>query len=154
MSIVGKIHFRDLNRELAMHKVVVSPPSDTTVTVWGKVIAYPNLTYWTGSSVGFVILLPEDLQTGDWTEWYFVYGGLNYYFHQFWIIDDEDTSGQFVFIEGRSPTFTDVNIALSDLNTFNSDALAAAAGLLVGDFYVAGTEHDRAAIGSITKRLE
>lgn len=137
-----------------MHKVVVSPSSDTQVTVWGKVIAYPNLTYWTAESLGFVILLPEDMETGDWTEWYFVYAGLTYYFHQFWIIDDDDSTGQFVFIEGRSPSFSSVQIALSDLNTFDSDAAAAAAGLAVGDFYIASTLHDRADVGSITTRLE
>lgn len=154
MAITGKIHFRDLNRELELHKVVLSPSSDTEVTVWGKVIAYPNLTYWTAESVGFVILLPDDLQDGDWTSWYFTYAGLNYYFHQFWIVDDEETSGQFVFIEGRSPHFTQVNIALGDLLTFDSDADAATAGLEVGDFYVAGDAHDRAVTGTITKRLE
>lgn len=154
MAVVGKIHFRDLNRELTLHKVVVSPASDTSVTVWGRVYAYLPLTYWTAESLGFVIVLPEDLETGDWTEWYFEYAGLNYYFHQFDIIHDDDTNGQFVFIEGRSPHFSSVNIALGDLDTFDSDADAAAAGLAVGDFYVAGDGHDRAVTGTITKRLE
>lgn len=154
MSIVGKIHFRDLTRQLELHKVVLSPASDTTVTVWGKVIAYPNLTYWTSASVGFVILLPEDMETGDWTEWYFVYGGQNYYFYQYWIVYDEDTHGQFVFIEGRSPNFSTAQIALDDIPTYNSDAEAAAAGLAVGKTYKAGTGHDRADAGGYTTRLE
>lgn len=154
MAVVGRIHFRDLNRELELHKVVVSPASDTQVTVWGKVIAYPDLTYWTAESLGFVILLPDDLQDGDWQEWYFVYAGLTYYFHQFWIIDDEHTTGQFVFIEGRSPSFSTVQIALSDLGEYDSDADAAADGLAVGDYYRAGSAHDRADYGSITSRLE
>lgn len=154
MSIVGKIHFRDLTRELELHKVTLSPASDTQVAVWGKVIAYPNLTYWTSASLGFVILLPEDMETGDWPEWYFVYGGQNYYFYQYWIVYDEDTHGQFVFIEGRSPSFSTVQIALGDLNTFNSDAEAVAAGLGLGDFYRAGSQHDRADYGSITSVLE
>lgn len=154
MSVVGKIRFRDLSRELELHKVVVSPASDTTVTVWGRVYAYLPLTYWTAESLGFVILVPDDLETGDWTEWYFVYAGLNYYFHQFDIIRDDETEAQFVFIEARSPHFTTVQIALSDLDTYDSDVDAAAAGLAIGDFYVAGSGHDRASIGSVTQRLE
>jgi len=154
MSIVGNIHFRDLTRQLEIHKVVLAPSSDTAVTFWGKVIAYPNLTYWTASSVGIVILLPEDMEEGDWSEWYFVYGGKNYYFFQYWVVYDQDTHGQFVFIEGRSPSFSTVQIALSDLETYDSDADAAAAGLGVGDYYRAGSGHDRADFGSITTRLE
>lgn len=154
MAVFGKLHFRDLNRELSLHKVVLDPASDTEVTVWGKVIAYPNLSYWTAESLGFVILLPEDLQDGDWSEWYFEYAGQNYYFHQFWIVDDEETTGQFVFIEGRSPSFSTVQIALSDLLEFDNDAAAGAAGLAVGKYYRAGPGHDRADYGSITSRLE
>ena len=120
----------------------------------GRVVAYPDLTYWTGSSLGFVIHLPDDMEDGDWTEWYFAYSGLNYYFHQFGIIDDDDSFRQFVFIEGRSPHFSSVQIALSDLDTFDSDSLAAAAGLDVLDFYIAGAAHDRAPYGTITQRLE
>lgn len=154
MSIVGSIHFRDLTRQLELHKVVLSPASDTSINVWARVIAYPNLTYWTASSIGIVILLPDDMEAGDWQEWYFVYGGLNYYFFQYWVVHDQDTHGQYVFIEGRSPTFSTVQIALSDLNTFNSDADAVAAGLEVGDYYRAGAGHDRADFGSITSVLE
>ena len=154
MSIVGKIHFRDLNRLLPLHRVTLSPPSDEEEMVWAKVIAYPNLTYWTASSVGIVILLPEGFEESDWREWYFVYGGLNYYLFQYWIVNDQDTNGQFIFIEGRSPSFSSVQIALSDLPTFDSDADAAAGGLAVGDFYLAGSAHDRADVGSITSRLD
>ena len=154
MSIVGTIHFRDLRRELELHKVVISPASDTQVSVWGKIIAYPNLTYWTSASVGFVILLPEDMEAGDWTEWYFVYGGQNYYFYQYWVIDDEDTHGQFVFIEGRSPNFSTAQIALDDIPTYASDAEAAAAGLAIGKTYKAAAGHDRADIGGYTTRQE
>ncbi len=154
MAVVGKIHFRDLDERLELHKVVVSPASDTTVEVWGKVYTYLPLTYWTAESAGFVIQTPTDLKTGDWTEWYFVYAGLNYYFHQFSIIHDEDLCGQLVFIEGRSPHFSDTNIALGDLETYDSDAAAAAAGLAVGDYYRAGLAHDRADAYSITSRIE
>jgi len=140
----------DLNRQVVLHKVVLSPASDTAVTVWCRIVAYPDLTYWTASSLGFVIRLPDDFLGGDWQEWYFVYGGLNYYCFQFWVLNHS----QFVFIEGRSPTFSTVQIALSDLNTFDSDALAAAAGLEIGDYYRAGSGHDRADYGSITTRLE
>ena len=154
MAIVGKVHFRDLDERLQLHKVVVSPASDTTVEVWGKVYAYLPLTYWTAESLGFVILTPSDLKTGDWTEWYFTFAGLNYYFHQFSIIHDDDLNGQMVFIEGRSPHFSDVQVALTDLETYNSDTEAAAAGLAVGDFYRAGSGHDRADYGSITSRIE
>jgi len=154
MAVVGKIHFRDLDERLELHKVVVSPASDTTVEVWGKVYTYLPLTYWTAESAGFVIQTPTDLKTGDWTEWYFVYAGLNYYFHQFSIIHDEDLCGQLVFIEGRSPHFSDTNIALGDLETYDSDAAAAAAGLAVGDYYRASLVHDRADAYSITSRIE
>lgn len=154
MSIVGKIHFRDLTQQLELHKVTTSPATDISSQIWGKVIAYPNLTYWTGSSVGFVILLPEDMEAGEWSEWYIVYGGQNYYFYQYWIVYDQDTKGQFVFIEGRSPSFSTVQIALDDLLEFDSDADAAAAGLGVGKYYRAGAGHDRADYGSITSRLE
>lgn len=154
MAIVGNIHYRDLNVELELHKVVVSPASDTSETVAARIIAYANLTYWTGSSVGIVIHLPDDMEGGDWTEWYFVYGGINYYFFQYWIVDDEHSIRQFVFVEGRSPSFSSVQIALSDLDTFDSDSLAAAAGLDVLDFYIAGAAHDRASYGTITQRLE
>ena len=154
MSIVGKIHYRDLDAPLELHKVVISPASDTQETVMGHVVAYPNLTYWTASSVGFVIHLPDDMEDGDWSEWYIVYGGKNYYFFQYWIVDDDDSFRQFVFVEGRSPSFSSVQIALSDLDTFDSDSLAAAAGLDVLDFYIAGAAHDRAPYGTITQRLE
>lgn len=154
MAVVGKIHFRDLDERLELHKVVVSPASDTTVEVWGKVYTYLPLTYWTAESVGFVIQTPTDLKTSDWTEWYFVYAGLNYYFHQFSIIHDDELCGQLVFIEGRSPHFSDTNIALGDLETYDSDAAAAAAGLAVGDYYRAGLAHDRADAYSITSRIE
>ena len=154
MAVVGKIHFRDLDERLELHKVVVSPASDTTVEVWGKVYTYLPLTYWTAESAGFVIQTPTDLKTGDWTEWYFVYAGLNYYFHQFSIIHDQDLNGQLVFIEGRSPHFSTVQIALTDLGTYDSDADAATAGLAVGDYYRAGAAHDRADYYSITSRIE
>lgn len=154
MAITGHIHFRDLRRLLELHQVTTSPAADTAVDVWAKIIAYPSLTYWTASSVGIVILLPDGFEDAEWREWYFVYGGLNYYLFQYWIIEDEHTSGQFVFIEGRSPSFSSVQIALSDLETYDSDAAAAAAGLSVGDFYRAGSGHDRADFGSITSVLE
>lgn len=154
MAIVGNIHYRDLDTPLELHKVVVSPASDTSETVFGKVIAYPSLTYWTGSSVGFVLHLPDDMESGDWSEWYIVYGGKNYYFYQYWIVDDDYSTRQFVFVEGRSPSFSDTQIALGDLETYNSDALAAAAGLAVGDYYRAGLGHDRADAYSITSRIE
>jgi hypothetical protein len=154
MAVVGKIHFRDLDERLELHKVVVSPASDTTVEVWGRVFAYLPLTYWTAESLGFVIQTPSDLKTGDWTEWYFVYAGLNYYFHQFNVIHDDELNGQLVFIEGRSPHFTSVQIALTDLPTHNSDADAATGGVALNDFYVAGSAHDRAPYGTITRRLE
>lgn len=154
MAISGNIHYRDLNREIELHKVVVSPASDTSETVFAKIIAYPNLTYWTGSSIGIVIHLPDDMEAGDWSEWYFVYGGINYYFFQYWVVDDDNSVGQFVFIEGRSPHFSDVQIALGDVESFASDALAAAAGYAVGDTYKAAAGHDRADIGGYTTRLE
>ena len=154
MSIVGKIHFRDLTRLLPLHRVTTSPATDTAENTWMKVIAYPNLTYWTASSLGFVFLLPPDMQAAEWREWYIPYGGLNYYFYQFWEVYDEDTQGLFVFVEGRSPSFSNVQIALSDLPSYSSDAAAAAGGLAVGDFYVATEGHDRADVGSITKRLD
>ncbi len=154
MAVVGKIHYRDLNRELELHKVVVSPASDTTQTVWGRVYAYLPLTYWTAESLGFVIPVPDDLETGDWTEWYFVYAGLNYYFHQFDIIHDDELNGQLVFVEGRSPHFSTVQIALSDVESFASDADAAAAGYAIGDTYKAAAGHDRADVGGYTTRLE
>lgn len=154
MAVVGKIHFRDLDERLELHKVVVSPASDTEVEVWGKVFAYLPLTYWTAESLGFVIQTPSDLKTGDWTEWYFVYAGLNYYFHQFNVIHDDDLCGQLVFIEGRSPHFSMVQIALGDVESFISDAAAAAAGYAVGDTYKALAGHDRADTGGWTTRLE
>ena len=153
MAVVGKIHFRDLDERLELHKVVVSPASDTTVEVWGKAYSYLPLTYWTAESLGFVIQTPSDLFTGDWTEWYFVYAGLNYYFHQFSVIHDEELCGQLVFIEGRSPHFSDVQLALSDLGTYDSDADAAADGLAVADFYVGSAAHDRNPF-AITRRIE
>lgn len=154
MAIAGHIHYRDLDVQLELHKVVVSPSSDTSETVAARIIAYPNLTYWTASSVGIVIHLPDDMEAGDWTEWYFVYGGINYYFFQYWIAHDEYSTRQFVFVEGRSPHFSDTQIALSDLETYASDAAAAAAGLAVGDYYRAALGHDRADAYSITSRIE
>lgn len=154
MAVVGKVHFRDLDERLELHKVTVSPPDDEQVEVWGKAYSYLPLTYWTAESLGFVILTPAELKTADWTEWYFVFAGLNYYFHQFSIIHDDELNGQLVFIEGRSPHFSEVQIALTDLGTYNSDAAAAAAGLAVGDYYRAGFGHDRADAYSITSRIE
>jgi hypothetical protein len=154
MAVVGEVHYRDLDVQLELHKVVVLPPSDATETVAALIIAYPNLTYWTASSVGIVIHLPDDMEVGDWTEWYFVYGGINYYFFQYWIVDDDDSFRQFVFVEGRSPHFSTAQIALSDLDEFNSDAEAAAGGYILMDDYHAGPLHDRADYGSITRRLE
>lgn len=154
MAIAGNIHYRDLDVQLELHKVVVSPASDTSETVAARIIAYPNLTYWTASSVGIVIHLPDDMEDGDWMEWYFVYGGINYYFFQYWIVDDEHSTRQFVFVEGRSPHFSDVQIALNDVESFISDAAAAAAGYAVGDSYKALPGHDRADTGGWTTRLE
>lgn len=146
-SIVSNIHFRDLNKQVSFFR-----PSETVV--WAKIIAYPALTYWTADSVGFVIRTPDDLLTSDdWATWWFVWGGTNYYWYQYWIVRDEMTSGQFVFVEGRSPSITYTQISLSELEPYNSDDEAAAAGILVGKFYKAGPEHDRADTGSITSRL-
>lgn len=154
MSIVGNIHYRDLDTELELHKVTISPASDVSETVLGRVIAYPNLTYWTGSSVGFVIHLPDDMEDGDWSEWYIVYGGQNYYFYQYWIVDDENSVRQFVFVEGRSPNFSDAQFAADNIPTYGSDAAAAAAGLAIGKTYKAAAGHDRADAGGWTTRLE
>jgi hypothetical protein len=154
VAFFGSVHFRDLKRRVELHKVTISPPADEVENAWCYITAYPNLTYWTAESLGFVILYRSEIEESpDFREWYFVYANKNYYWHQFWIIDDEETTNKFVFVEGRSPSFSTIQINLGELETFNSDDDALAAGYSVGDFYIAGAEHERASTGSITSVL-
>lgn len=47
----------------------------------------------------------------------------------------------------------DIQDLLSDLSTYNSDTDAAGGGVAVGEVYIAGAGHDRAAQGTLTVRL-
>jgi hypothetical protein len=92
------INVRDLTEELELHKVVISPPSDTMVKLWGKSIPFLDLPYWTVRSVGFVLSIPEGYGT-DSMNWYFVRGGMNYY----WTQVTELPGKQLIFVEARTP---------------------------------------------------
>lgn len=149
MSVIGQnIHFRDLRTLVDFYR-------PTLQQTWGLIIAYPPLTYWTAGSIGIVIRIPDGFfEETEWQSWYFVYGGNNYYLYQYKVVVDENTTQQFVFFEGRSPSVSDAQIALQLLPTYSSDAEAAAAGLGIGRYYRAGAGHDRADQGSLTSRIE
>lgn len=155
MSIVGDIQIGDLTWRLPLHKFSSGGTVHNEVTVWAKIIGYPSLTYWTSGSLGFVIRTPTEIPSEDeWVDWFFVYSGKNYTWYQFWI--DMVSRGQFAFVEARSASFGSgggTDLPASNV-MYNSDALAAAAGLGLGDPYWAGAAHDRASYGSLTQRLE
>lgn len=152
-AYTGKIEIGELNRQVVMTTYETAVSSPETQTIWVKVLGYLDLPYWSSSSLGFILRLPANLETDYWRGWYITWGGLNYYFYQFQIIDDTATRQQFVFVEGRSTSFVEGELTIGDYGTYNSDALAAAGGLAIGDPYWAGLGHDRVS-GVLTKRLE
>ena len=145
MAVPSQIQFRDLNQWIEMHRVVASPSSDTTTNVWGRV--YPT----SDSQADLVIHngWALDLFTNtDWQLWYIVYAGYICFFSIFDIID----GGKLVQIE-LNTTGSSGPSSPSSWDTYDSDTLAAAGGVAVGGFYIAGDEHDRADTGGVTTRL-
>ncbi len=139
----------NLDIMVELHKVVISPPSDTASDVLAKLIAYPNVSYWSPGALGFVIETPNDLLTGDWMEWYIVYAGLNYQFFQFWILP----GGEFVFVETRNAVFAAPDVLPPISDTYDSDADAAAAGIQINQAYWKSAIHDRGSF-DLTRRIE
>jgi len=142
MAVPSLIDFRDLNQYLEVHRVVVSPPSDTTTQVWGRV--YP-----TSSTQADIVIHNgwafDQFANDDWQQWYFDYAGHIWYVEQFDIID----GGRLVQLE----VSTTAPSGSSSYNTYNDDAAAAAGGVSVGGIYIAGSGHERADIGGLTTRL-
>jgi hypothetical protein len=150
MSFPTKVEIGAMNRRVTLRTVVSLVTADTEI--WAQISAFPEFTYWTSGALGFLIRTPTVLIGEDeWPNWYFVYGGKNYYWYQYWL--DDTTSGQFVFVEAHAASFSTGNPTLGDLGTYDSDQAAQADGLDIGDAYWAGSGHDRAAYGSLTKRL-
>lgn len=146
MAVPSSISFRDLNQWVEMHRVVSAPPSDTTTMLWGRI--YPT----SSTRADLVLHNGWDLDlftNADWQLWYIVYAGLTWYFSIFDIIDGD----RLLQIELRSTSSFGPPSA-SAFGIYNSDALAAAAGVTLGNFYIAGSGHDRADFGSLTTRLE
>ena len=147
MAVPSLISFRDLNQQLNMHRVVSSPASDTPTPVFGRV--YP-----TSATHAEIVIHNcwafDQFSNNDWRLWYFLYAGDTWTVQQFDIVD----GGLLVVLEVSTITTSGSGTSLDDLLTYDSDSDAAADGLAIGDFYIAGPGHDRADIGSITSRLE
>lgn len=145
MAVPSQIKFRDLNQWIELHRVVSSPASDTTTMIWGRI--YP-----TSSSRADLVIhngWALDLFTNtDWQLWYIVYAGYTWLFSIFDIID----GGKLLQIELQTTSSLSTP-SLSELDTYDSDTLAAAGGVAVGGAYIAGPEHDRADVGGVTTRL-
>lgn len=145
MAVPSLIKFRDLNQWIDLHRVVVSPASDTSTPLWGRV--YPT------SSTRADLVIHNgwalDLFTSnEWQLWYIEYAGYNWLFSIFDIID----GGKLLQIE-LSTTSSLVPPSLQDLDYYHSDTLAGAGGVAVGSFYLCDSEHDRGFYGSVTTRL-
>ncbi len=140
----------NLDIMVELHKVVLSPSSDTPHDVLAKLIAYPNISNWSPGALGFVIETPNDLLTGDWMEWYIVYAGLNYQFYQFWVLP----GGEYVFIETRNAIFASPETLPSPTQQYASDADAAAGGVPINGAYWTLPAHDRTGPGTLVRRLE
>lgn len=152
MSVTGAIEISTLNQRVVLNKVIATVSSQ--LTVWARVEAFPGLTYWTSGALGFLIRTPSQIPSEDeWPNWYFTFGGKNYYWYQFWL--DTDSHGQFLFVEAHAASFGSSPSTFPASNVmYNSDAAAAADGLSIGDPYWAGAAHDRTPYGSLTQRLE
>lgn len=92
------INVRELNETVVLHKVVIAPPSDTVVELWGKIVPFLDLPYWTNQHCGFVISVPAGFNN-DSMEWYFEYMGMNYYWKQVVKLPGK----QLMFVEGVVP---------------------------------------------------
>lgn len=148
MAVPSKIDHRDLNQWLEMHRVVTTPPSDTLTMVWGRVYVSSDTVADLAIHNGWGL----DLFTNtDWRLWYIVYAGLTWYFSSFDIIN----GGKLLAVElSTVPPVVFGPPSSSEFGIYNSDALAAAGGVSLGGFYIAGTGHDRADVGGLTTRLE
>jgi len=149
-----QVTFRELNTLVAMTTFETPVSSPVVVEVWAKVVAYLDLPYWSSSSVGFVLLMPAGMEDDYWRGWFITYAGLDYYFYQFRVVDDAESFRKFVFVEGRSTTFTDGEATIDEYKTCISDAAADAAGVAVGSPYWTAVGHDRTGPGVLVKRLE
>lgn len=145
MSALTSYSFRDLSDYVELHQVSSSPASDTPIDVWAKVVPSSTSVINVVIHNGFGF---DQLGNDDWRLWYFVWAGFNWVFSMFY----PHPGGRLVTIECRSTNSLDTS-GLSDLDTFNNDDDAATAGVAVGGFYVAGSEHERASTGSVTSRL-